>query len=63
MKKFQEQYIVDENGRKMAVILSVKEFEEVLADLHDLAVIADRRDEPTITFGELKRHLKEDGVL
>ncbi|MCD6506739.1 hypothetical protein J7M22_08960 [Candidatus Poribacteria bacterium] len=63
MKKFQEQYIVDEKGQKTAVILPVEEYEELLEDLHDLAIIAERRDEPTIPFEELKKRLKEDGLL
>ena len=63
MEKFQEQYIVDEKGQKTAVILPIEEYEELLEDLHDLAVIAERRDEPTITFEELKKRLKEDGLL
>ena len=36
MRKFQEQYIVDEKGQKMAVVLPVKEYEKLLEDLHDL---------------------------
>ena len=63
MEKFQEQYIVDEKGQKTAVILPIEEYEELLEDLHDLAIIAERRDEPTITFEELKERLKEDGLL
>lgn len=63
MAKLQEQYIVDEKGQKTAVVLPVEEYEELLEDLHDLAVIAERRDEPTITFEELKRRLKKNGLL
>ena len=63
MRKFQEQYIVDEKGQKTAVIIPVEEYEELLEDIHDLAIIAERRDEPTITFEELKKKLKKDGLL
>lgn len=63
MAKFQEQYIVDEKGQKTAVIIPIEEYEELLEDLHDLAIIAERRDEPTISFEELKKRLKEDGIL
>jgi len=58
MRKFQEQYIVDEKGQKTAVIIPVKEYKELLEDVHDLAIIAERRDEPTITFEELKKKLR-----
>ena len=63
MSKSEAQYIVDEKGQKTAVVLPVDEYEELLEDLHDLAVIADRRDEPTVSFEELRKSLKEDGLL
>ena len=40
-------YVVDENGNRTAVMLPIEEYEELLEDLQDLAVIAQRRDEPT----------------
>ncbi len=63
MGKFQEQYIVDQKGQKTAVVLPLQEYEELLEDLHDLAIIAERRDEAVISFEELKRRLKKDGLL
>lgn len=63
MKSFQEQYIVDEKGEKTAVILPMKEYEELLEDINDLGVVAERRNEPTITFEELKERLRKDGLL
>jgi len=44
----QPQYITDANGEKMAVILSLADYQELLEDLEDLASIAERKDEPTI---------------
>jgi PHD/YefM family antitoxin component YafN of YafNO toxin-antitoxin module len=63
MGEFQEQYIVNEKGQKTAVILQIKEYEELLEDLHDIAIVAERRNESTIDFEELKRRLKADGLL
>ncbi|GAH80907.1 unnamed protein product [marine sediment metagenome] len=63
MAKFQEQYVVDEKGQKTAVIIPVEEYQELLEDIHDLAIIAERRGEPTITFEELKKKLEKDGLL
>ncbi|MGC9314996.1 MAG: hypothetical protein ACP5G4_05110 [bacterium] len=63
MSKVQKQFLVDEEGRKTAVLLPLEEYEEMLEDIEDLAVIAERRDEPTISFDELKKRLKTDGVL
>jgi PHD/YefM family antitoxin component YafN of YafNO toxin-antitoxin module len=56
-------YIVDESGTKKAVILSLEEYEELLEDIHDLTVIAERKDEPTISFDELKMKLRADGFI
>ena len=63
MKRVQPKYIIDESGQKTAVVIPLKEYEELLEDLHDLAIIAERRDEPTVSFDELKKRLKADGIL
>ncbi len=57
------QYLVDERGQKTAVVLPVEEYEELLEDIHDLAVIAERKDETTINFKKLKKRLEADGLL
>ena len=57
------QYITDAKGRKKAVILPIREYLRMLEDLHDLAIVAQRRDEPTISLEEVERRLKEDGII
>jgi hypothetical protein len=57
-----EQDVVDAKGRKTGVLLSMEQYERLLEDLHDLAVVAERRDEETISLEELKRRLKKDGL-
>jgi PHD/YefM family antitoxin component YafN of YafNO toxin-antitoxin module len=59
----EERFVVDEKGRKTAVLLSVQEYDKLMQDLHDLAMVAERRDERPIALKELKRRLKKDGVL
>jgi PHD/YefM family antitoxin component YafN of YafNO toxin-antitoxin module len=61
--RIKEQFIVDPEGKKTAVILPVKKYERLLEDLHDLSVVAERRREPTISLEELKRRLKKDGLI
>jgi PHD/YefM family antitoxin component YafN of YafNO toxin-antitoxin module len=63
VQNFQAQFITDENGKKTAVILPIEEFEELLEDLEDLAVMAERREEPTISFEEVMKRLKRDRLL
>ena len=63
MKTYSEQYVVNKKGKKTAVMISVNKYKELLEDLHDLAIIAERRNEPTLSFSELKKKLKKDGLL
>lgn len=63
LKQLHPQYITNEQGDKTAVILPLQTFEELLEDLTDLAAIAERRDEPTISHEELITSLKRDGLL
>jgi hypothetical protein len=58
-----EKYIVDQGGKKTAVILPYKKYRLLLEDLHDLAVIAERREEKNISLEEMTRRLKENGFL
>ncbi|MCK5267876.1 MAG: type II toxin-antitoxin system Phd/YefM family antitoxin [Spirochaetes bacterium] len=63
MYKTHEKYIIDDKGKKTAVVLPIKEYEKLKEDLHDLAMVAERRDENTITLKEMKKRLKNDGLL
>ncbi len=56
------EYLV-KNGKPTAVILPIAEYEELLEDLHDLAVIARRKDEPLIPLAEVNRRRKRNGRL
>lgn len=63
IRELRAQYITDEKGNKTAVILPIEEYEELLEDLQDLALLAERRDEPTIPHDEVVARLKRDGYL
>ena len=54
-------YVV-KNGKRTAVILPTDEYEELLHDLDDLAVIAHRKNEPTIPLAEVKRSFIRSGT-
>jgi hypothetical protein len=58
-----ERFIVDENGRRTAVVLSLADYERLLEDLHDLRVVAERQGEPTLSLEEVKQNLRRDGLL
>ena len=59
----EEQYVVDGDGKRTAVILPIEQYERMLEDVHDLAVVAERRDEEPIGLEEMKRRLIRDGLL
>ena len=56
------EYIV-KNGKATAVILPLEQYTELLEDLQDLAVIARRKNEPTIPLAEVKARLRRNGAL
>ena len=58
-----ERYIVDTTGQRIGVILSLKRYQELMDDLCDLAVVAERRSEQSISLEEMKRRLKDHGIL
>lgn len=62
MADLAEQYIVDHDGKRTGVILSIETFEQLMEDLHDLSVVAERRDEPTIERLELRDRLKANAL-
>ena len=57
------QYLTDERGEKTAVVLPISDYEKLIEDLEDLAVVAERRDEPTIPHAQFVDELKRDGLL
>ncbi len=63
METLQEQFVVNSDGMRTAVILPIARYEQLLEDLHDLAVVAERRDEEPVSLEEMERRLKEDGIL
>jgi len=63
MNSLLEKYIIDSNGEKTAVILPIKQYEKLLEDLHDLAIVAERRAEKPIGLEEMKRRLSDNGLL
>jgi len=59
----QEHFVIDAKGKKTGIILPLKQYQRLMEDLHDLAVVAERRAEESISLPELKRRLKKDGLL
>lgn len=58
-----EQFIVNAKGKKTAIILSITRYQKLMEELHNLAIVAERRDEKPISLEEMKKLLKKDGIL
>ena len=56
-------YLTNEKGEKEAIILPLNEDEELLEDIDDLAVVLERRGELTLSLEEVKKGLRDDGLL
>lgn len=59
----QATYVVDKNGKKKAVIISIDSYERLLENLADLSVIAARKKEKPIPWAQVKKRLKQDGLI
>ena len=53
----QRRYVIDQAGEREAVILSMAEYDRLMEDLRDLALIAERRDDATVSLEDLKAEL------
>jgi len=63
LSELRTQYITNESGERVSVILPMVDFNALMEDLEDLAAVAERRDEPTVSHQQLVDELKQDGLL
>lgn len=63
VRKPNPQFLCDESGKKTFAVLAMEEYEELLEDLHDLAIMAERKDDQGISFDEFEEGLKADRLL
>lgn len=57
------QFLTDDHGQKVAVVIPIADYEELMEDVADLAAVAERRDDERISLADLKKHLIVDGLL
>ena len=63
MATTEEQFVVNAKGQKTGVLLSIRQYNRLMEDMYDLTVVAERREEEPISLDEMKKRLKEDGLL
>lgn len=62
-KELAIQYLTDNAGHRTGVVLSLEQFDELMEEIDDLAAMAERREEPTLTHLEVVEELKRDRLL
>jgi len=50
-------YIIDKKGKKTAVIVPLEEYDELMEDILDLAVVAERREESSLAFRIIQQNI------
>lgn len=63
LQNIHPQYVTNEKGNKTAVLLSIEEFNTLIEDLEDLAIVAKRVNEDTTSHKDFLNELKQDGLL
>jgi len=63
LKQLEVQYVTNQAGQKTAVIMPIADFEELMEEIEDLAAVAERREEPTVSHEDLIVELKRDGLI
>jgi len=63
IQKLKPQYIIDEEGKKTSVIISLADFIELIEDIEDLAIAAERKEDASISHEELVKELREKGFV
>ena len=57
------QFLTDQAGRRVAVVLPVEDFDELMEDVSDLAAVAERRNDERVSMEEVRQRLIADGLL
>lgn len=57
------QFVTDTEGRKVAILLDLKEWGELWEDIYDNTVADERADEPAATLEDFEAELRAEGLL
>lgn len=56
------QFVVDEDGKRIAAVIPITKYEELMEDLEDLAAIASMKDEEFVPYEEVVQKLFPNGL-
>lgn len=54
------QFVTDDAGKRTAVLISLEEWGDVWEDIYDILVSQARRDEPTVSWDDLKAEMDRE---
>lgn len=57
------QFLIDDQGEKIAVLLDFEKHSELWEDIYDSLVIESRKNEPRVSWQEVKRELTQKRKL
>lgn len=57
------QFVTNEKGKKIAAVIPIKEYEDLIQDVCSAATIEKRRHQKTVPWEEVKQRLIDDGIL
>ncbi|MFP4168300.1 MAG: hypothetical protein ACLFSY_05555 [Desulfonatronovibrionaceae bacterium] len=57
------QFIINEKGEKESIILPIDKYYQLIEEIKDLAVVAERRSEDLIPHTDIVAELKNEGYL
>ena len=68
MDRFREssealRFLTDDKGNRIAIVLPIDRFAELMEDFADLELVSQRLNESVCPIEELNRHLPDEGVL
>jgi len=52
-------FVVDDVGKKKAVLIDLEEWGELWEDFYDVLTSESRKDEPTVPWSDLKQEMKK----
>lgn len=57
------QFLTDDRGQKVAVVIPIGDYEDLMEDVADLASVAERRNDEHLSLADVKKQLISDGLL
>ena len=58
-----ERYVTNRAGKRTGVVLSLQRYSRLMEDLYDLAMVAERRPEGSLSAAEMKKRLRQRAHL